>query len=210
MNISMRLWSYDHWNIFFSIGRSCTESTGYTDNNIRCDKIRHPELYYKRHAYLNEIEKNESYKCKPTRLKRGINLYNHDDHDCIDDLVVEKLMIIGDKRYKLTRRGLNIYTQLRKYRYKVYSFKDFSPNMDLVDLRIVTDSIDHGKIEGICGMCNGDWGFRVITYGNSDNIFGECAVCGYEIPVELSNIKRRKERHGIIEDEINLLYNYLG
>ena len=175
MNISMRLWSQDHWDVFWKIGTSCVESTGsFGKNNIRCDKIRHPEQYAQKPEYLREIEKDRYKKCPPTRLKRGILLYNHDNYDCINDIIEEKLIHVNHNRYKLTRRGLNIYTQLKKHKTNVYMFtKDFSPDMDLVDNYIKTDTIRHGEVLGICSMCNGNWGFNVVTYKNSNNIYGE-------------------------------------
>jgi hypothetical protein len=84
---------------------------------MRCDKKRHP-LY----AHIEG-------KCPPTRYRLG-ELKNHDDWDCVADLVTSGLLLsVGTgmhPKYELSPLGWQVAMLLRQHRAGGGKFSDFA------------------------------------------------------------------------------------
>lgn len=73
----------DHWTTFAYIETRCVDYKGTIDfERMRCDVDRHPQ-------FNNRGEASGSF---PTRLKGGVEVPNHDDWDCVEDLIAHGLL----------------------------------------------------------------------------------------------------------------------
>src|SRR5271154_4036156 len=77
----------DHWTTFLYIETCCVDHGGMPNKvRMRCDRRRHPWF-----VHMNPADgmREGGY---PTRLRDGAELHDHDDWDCIDDLIAEGLL----------------------------------------------------------------------------------------------------------------------
>ena len=109
----------DHWNTLGYLEDRCVESEGYIAlDNMRTDGTRHPQWVYR--------QGSSKY---PTRLRGNVELRDHDDWDCLDDLWDAGLLRkLGDEispRVELTGLGWRVAEQLRKHKGYGGTFGDF-------------------------------------------------------------------------------------
>ena len=116
----------DHWSTFAYIETRIVDYRGEPDkNHMRCDKDRHPA-----HVHMGTTD-DKKY---PTRLKGGTELYDHDDWDCLDDLVEASLLAEPPEWgtglypvYELTQTGVQVAAQLRDHRANKGNYANFEP-----------------------------------------------------------------------------------
>jgi len=94
---------------------------------MRCDPKRHPLLA---HAdLLGVLHDGGKY---PTRLKGGVELQDHDDWDCADDLetagLIENIGTGANPRFRMTTEGNRMASLLRVYKQHGGRYAEFSPS----------------------------------------------------------------------------------
>lgn len=114
----------DHWSVFGYLAHCVTERDGYVDiRRMRCDPDRHPGL-----AHEGSVVCDRKY---PTRLRGGLQIDDHDDHDCADDLEAAGLLEhIGTgihPRFKLTDRGFRVLDDVNRARAEGGTWSRFRP-----------------------------------------------------------------------------------
>lgn len=127
--IAISLFGKDHWSTFGYVECRCVDHKGVPDkNHMRTDVDRHPGLIGPQIAMLGE--QKQKY---PTRLRGGIELSNHDDWDCVDDLEAAGLLETHGTGiqpwWKLTKLGRKIAAELRGHKAKGGSFGTFVPSI---------------------------------------------------------------------------------
>lgn len=110
----------DHWSTFAYIECCVVDCKGILNNGrMRCIKNRHP--FYD-HGH-------DASAC-PTLLK-GAELRNHDDWDCVDDLIVAGLVeAVGSTMnpvFALTDLGRKVAAELRAHKARGGNFASFVP-----------------------------------------------------------------------------------
>jgi hypothetical protein len=83
----------DHWSTFAYVETRTVDYDGQLSHDqMRCNPNRHPMLHAaKRRGMLFDRGVDKEY---PTRLLGGIERYDHDDYDCLDDLVAAGLLAV--------------------------------------------------------------------------------------------------------------------
>ena len=114
----------DHWSTFAYVETRCVDYEGVPDRrHLRCIHGRHP-------GQKHEGGDASQY---PTRLKNNVDINNHDDWDCIDDLVREGLLESRGTslypRFELTPLGREVASQLREHKANRFSFDTFEPRV---------------------------------------------------------------------------------
>jgi hypothetical protein len=110
MSVPPNLWGKDHFSTLLYIETCCVDHSGVLKREcMRCDPKRHPLF---RHS-------GSSNDTPPTRLAAGLQ-HNHDDWDCLDDLIdagyVQNLGTGANPRLKLTDLGWTKAGELRRQR----------------------------------------------------------------------------------------------
>ena len=81
----------DHWMVFAYLFECNTYGGGVIDiDRMRCDSRRHPRVEGNRCRVLRLIQGADRF---PTRLRGGLLRRNHDDWDCLWDLVEAGLVV---------------------------------------------------------------------------------------------------------------------
>lgn len=127
--IRMELWGQDHWSTFAYLETCVVDNKGIPNlDRMRCDFDRHPGLY-------GTLRRNQSLKEKkyPTRLKNAVEVLNHDDWDCVDDMEAAGLLRWeGTGIHPIivfTERGNQIAAELRQHKAKGGKWGSFHPAM---------------------------------------------------------------------------------
>lgn len=82
--VPIHLWGRDHWSTLAYIATRCAGKGGQPDKrNMRCHPKRHPH-----HAHIG----TRLDSAPPTRLIGKTNLFDHDDWDCVDDMIAAGLV----------------------------------------------------------------------------------------------------------------------
>lgn len=114
----------DHWSTFAYIETVVVDRKGAPDlRRMRGDADRHPGLAV-------NAARCESGRIKyPTRLKGGVLLHDHDDHDCVNDLAAAGFVEVRGTGispiYRLTSRGCAAAAALRAHKGAGGKFSDF-------------------------------------------------------------------------------------
>jgi len=111
----------DHWSTFGYIETRNVDYGGViAREKMRCHNARHPLL-------ANEFD-GSAY---PTRLKGDVSIEDHDDWDCVMDLVAEGLLAdVGtavNPRFDLTPKGVQVASELRAWKAGGGNFHSFMP-----------------------------------------------------------------------------------
>ena len=122
-NVTMALWGKDHWSTLGYIETRIVDYKGVPDrDHMRCDGERHPGLAGR------AATRPGSKKC-PTRLKHGKLLYDHDDWDCVEDMIAEDLLKWEGTgihpEFVLTKRGKAVCAALRVHKQDGGNFAQF-------------------------------------------------------------------------------------
>lgn len=116
----------DHWTTFLYIETRCVDHGGVPNRvHMRCDRRRHPLFA---HMVPADGMRESGY---PTRLRDGAELHDHDDWDCVADLMAEGLLenfgLSMDPVYRLTQDGIRVASLLRVYKSTKGTLDGFSP-----------------------------------------------------------------------------------
>lgn len=85
-NITVERFGWDHWSLLVYIETLCVDYKGLIDpRKMRCHARRH-RIYYQ----------GSDGRSHPTRLQNGETVSNHDDWDCLTDLVAAGYVEITD------------------------------------------------------------------------------------------------------------------
>lgn len=80
----------DHWSTFAYVETRIVDHRGTINHDhMRCDADRHPILRASKRAALFGMSAATKY---PTRLVAGHQRRDHDDYDCLDDLIAAGLL----------------------------------------------------------------------------------------------------------------------
>jgi len=117
MNISMEQWGRDHWTTFHYVAIRCASHGGEIQRDkMRCDVGRHPHLAGGFAVLMSQVD-TARY---PTRLKGAEEVEDHDDWDCMDDMMAAGLFISTGTgmhpHYELTDLGWDVFRQISEYR----------------------------------------------------------------------------------------------
>ncbi len=112
VDIPVARFGKDHWSTFAYVETRCVDHGGKMD-------LRHLRGY------------NGDCSMYPTRLNDGVDLFNHDDGDCIADLVAAGLLDgwpngRGD-HYAMTPKGTVVAGKLRAHKSAGNNFATFDP-----------------------------------------------------------------------------------
>lgn len=127
--IPMDKWGKDHWSTLAYLETLAVDGgkDGWAipkRERMRTNEKRHP------HLLGSTLGGTESFHASkyPTRLKEG-EVKEHDDWDCVDDAIEEKLVEdVGtglNRAYKFTELGKEVMGKLRIFKMSGGSFKDF-------------------------------------------------------------------------------------
>ena len=128
MKVGIKQFGKDHWSTFVYIETRCVDHKGIIENDkMRTDIDRH---LFKAGNTNFEFSQNIKY---PTILKGGIELQDHDDWDCVDDLIITGLLKNkGTKMtpvFEITDLGWEIVKQLRRHRSNGNTWDTFIPEV---------------------------------------------------------------------------------
>ena len=112
MSVPIERWGRDHESTLLYMESVCVDHRGVPDiRRMRCDPRRHPGLAHEVSRLLGP--------CPPTRLKDG-ELLNHDDWDCVDDMVTAGVLVLRgtgmQPEVELTTAGWGLAHTLRRKR----------------------------------------------------------------------------------------------
>jgi len=130
MSVPIEKFGKDHWSVFAYIETLCVDGHGVPDTRrMRTDIDRHPGLT--NWHPINRPDLNQKY---PTRLKGMVELPNHDDWDCAEDLeeagLIKNIGTGINPRYKLTEKGFTVASFLRKHKANGGCFASFTPKTE--------------------------------------------------------------------------------
>lgn len=122
MTVSIEQFGKDHWSTLAYIETCCVDRKGIVSlERMRCDPDRHPGLA---HAHSG----GKKY---PTILKGGVELLDHDDWDCVDDLIAAGYLEWEGTGmhpvFKMTPDGRGMIARIRKHKEDGGSFGNFTP-----------------------------------------------------------------------------------
>ena len=125
--IPVEMWGKDHWSTFAYIEVRCVDHKGQPDRqHMRCDVDLHPGLAPHRRGFSDHTPKKY-----PTRLKGGVEVQDHDDWSCIDDMEEAGLLKWeGSGIYPifvLTDKGKVVAGRLRAHKANGGNFAGFNP-----------------------------------------------------------------------------------
>lgn len=124
--VPMSVWGRDHYSTFAYLETRVVDYKGtIAKQHMRTDENRHPGLAF-RLPFSGDDPNEERY---PTKLVGFVKLRDHDDWDCVDDMVVAGLIEKhGTGLYpivKLTEQGELVAAVLRAHKGKGGNFCDF-------------------------------------------------------------------------------------
>lgn len=123
--IPMEKWGKDHWSMLAYIESRCVDYKGVLDrDHVRCDPDVHPGLTNRGNAMSPSMR-------YPTRLRGGVQVTQHDDWSCAEDM--EKAGLLKWEGtgihpvFVLTDLGKRVAAQLRQHKMNGGKFADFNP-----------------------------------------------------------------------------------
>lgn len=120
----------DHWSTLCYVETRCVDHAGVIQKeHMRCDPRRHPG-----HAHRGSSGEFGGNRAYPTRLQGSVDLPDHDDWDCIDDLeaacLIESAGAGLNPVFKMTGFGWDMVSLIRQFKAKGGSFSAFSWSPD--------------------------------------------------------------------------------
>ena len=144
-------WGKDHWSTFAYLECRTVDQEGRINNDhMRCNPRRHSALFHGLTKAARRFSGGPRSVCPdgsfghPTRLKEG-EIPEHDDWDCVDDMIDVGLVRVLRDELDLTRRaiwgpfsgttitvaltelGQKVAAQLREHKANGGNFRDFVP-----------------------------------------------------------------------------------
>ena len=128
MTISIERWGKDHWSTFGYLETVCVDYGGRVDlRRMRTHPGRHPQCV----AYKPMSGEPQDGSGFPTMLKDGQEQPDHDDWDCVDDIIAHGLIEeVGTgltPMVKLTDAGNKMAGRLRTHKASGGMFATFDP-----------------------------------------------------------------------------------
>lgn len=138
------VWGADHWSTLAYLETRIVDYRGrISHDHMRCHRNRHPLMY----AAKRRLIASGDGSAYPTRLWGGAQAVNHDDYDCLDDMIAAGLVtatmppappdtlvtglveaeLMTRATYALTELGLAIAAQLRAHKGRGGSYRTFRP-----------------------------------------------------------------------------------
>lgn len=132
--VPIEMFGKDHWSTFAYIETRIVDHKGVpVRDHMRTDVDRHPGLLGDTQS-MHGIGTRPGDKKYPTRLKGGVDLKDHDDWDCVDDLAKAGLLEIHgtgiNPMYKMTELGWKVAHQLRTFKADGGTFAKFEAKLD--------------------------------------------------------------------------------
>ena len=126
--VSVEHFGKDHWSTFAYLDCRATDNKGTIDReHMRCDQDLHPGL--RNSANRNSAKGDRKY---PTILRGGIQLENHDDWSCFEDLEAAGFVKWEGTGFNpivvFTELGNKIAGKLRAHKKSGGSFSTFEPD----------------------------------------------------------------------------------
>jgi len=121
-------WGRNHWNLLAYVETRCVDYKGIvTCLHMRVHIDRHKDLIKNEAPIFTE----RAEKRLPTMLKDGVELSNHDDYDCIDDLIAAGLIKplgrdVQFTVFSMTEQGWKAAHLLRQHRAALQEFETFT------------------------------------------------------------------------------------
>ena len=130
--VSVDHFGKDHWSTFAYLDCRAMDRKGVIDReHMRCDQDLHPGL--RNTANRNSPASNKKY---PTILKGGIELENHDDWSCFEDLEAAGFVKWEGTGFNpivvFTELGNEIISKLRIHKKAGGSFGTFDPGINAI------------------------------------------------------------------------------
>lgn len=111
-------WGKDHWSTFAYVGTRCVDYKGVLDkSHMRTKRDKHPNL--EGESQKRFLSADKEY---PTRLRNYFKdktdcVTDHDDWDCIEDMVAAGLLVkIDEAYYQLTEEGWRVDNLIRQHK----------------------------------------------------------------------------------------------
>ena len=132
--VPMKFWGKDHWSTFAYMDTRCVDYIGVPNaEHLRVDGDRHP-------AFANGAWRSTGGKKYPTLLKGGKRLADHDDWDCIDDLIAAGLLEWEGTDihpvFKRTPKGRRYADLVREHKVNKGRFANFNPPIEIEKMDI--------------------------------------------------------------------------
>jgi hypothetical protein len=113
--VPIEQWGRDHWSTLLYVESVCVDHDGIPNRDrMRVDLERHP--FYGGRAHWIQDRKAKY----PTRLKGGVEKHDHDDWDCVEDMVeagvVDWIGTGANPQFALTEKGYKLAAALRQHR----------------------------------------------------------------------------------------------
>lgn len=132
-HIPMNKWGKDHWSTFAYLETLAVD--GGKDGwaiperaRMRTNEKTHPAIGHMKNREMTGYPMPTGGSEYPTRLKDG-EVKGHDDWDCIDDMVREKLLKdVGtglSRAFTFTKLGIKAAAGLRKHKMEGKNFREF-------------------------------------------------------------------------------------
>ena len=118
----------DLWSTFAYVEPRAVDYKGKLDcSHMRTAVDRHKDLLGEAQTRCGLIDGGKY----ATQLRGGVKKEDHDDWDCIDDLIAADLLEkIGDPVYRLTELGWRVNLQLRQHKASGKYFASFEMEVD--------------------------------------------------------------------------------
>ena len=101
---------------------------------MRCDPELHPGLAAPHHTMFANMGKKKY----PTKLKHGVELHDHDDWDCVDDLEAAGFLewrgTGTNPVIHITAVGHKVIAEAREHRVEHKSCDNFTPSYPLISV----------------------------------------------------------------------------
>ena len=143
-------WGKDHWSTLAYLESRVIDNRGMINNlQMRCNSRLHRHF-----AHVETMLMTDGGKY-PTRLQKGIELEEHDDWSCLEDMVAANLLtaqyrenasypneIFGnmEARVKLTELGTQVSGMLRAHKATGGTFSNFS--LSSKELNTIANSLE--------------------------------------------------------------------
>jgi len=119
MNVTIDKFGKDHWSLLAYIEIRCVDHKGVPDRrHFRCDAKLHPGLAH----HISDTE-------YPTRLKGKVELHDHDDWNCAEDLEAAQFIVYGGTGahpvFEMTPAGFEMAAKLRMHKANGGMFSNF-------------------------------------------------------------------------------------
>lgn len=124
--ISIEKLGKDHWSLLAYVEARCVDDQGVLNlRHLRCNPRTHPGLALPQH----DLEPGATSYPYGTRLNDGSTIPEHDDHDCLVDLVQFGLIEVKGTGIRpictMTERGYQVVAALRKHKCEGGSYGTF-------------------------------------------------------------------------------------